>query len=163
MKAVHKIAVVGAVLAAAGLTTAATASASHGSSSHTETTVERTIVLNGNPLTFGQDQRIPQMRCPDSAEFVLNKQYNPGSGFRITSGVELSDYKPGFDAYVAHKSWAELQGNPKQEVAVGLTVKDQIWEPPNSVSYWGFETTSFKLTLHCTSDINQAQIINRPN
>jgi hypothetical protein len=31
------------------------------------------------------------------------------------------------------------------------------------VSYWGFETTSFKLTLHCTSDINQAQIINRPN
>ena len=157
MKVVHKLATVGAVLAVAGLAGGAMASASHASSSQADTSVERTRTVIGQPMGWGQSQYIPKVPCPVDAPYVLNKQYNTDTGFRNGSGVEFSDYKSGFDASVSHYSYESVPGDDSKKVFTGLSgVQDPLW---NTVSYWGFGgETSFKLTLHCTSDINQAVV-----
>ena len=82
---------------------------------------------------------------------------NTDTGFRNGSGVEFSDYKSGFDASVSHYSYESVPGDDSKKVFTGLSgVPDILF---NTVSYWGFGgDTSFKLTLHCTSDINQAVV-----
>ena len=157
MKAVHKLATVGAVLAATGLAAGVMASASHASSSQASTSIERTITVIGQPMGWGQSQFIPKVPCPDAAPYVLNKQYNTDTGFRNGPGVEFSDYKSGFDASVSLYSYESVPGDNSKKVFTGLFGgQDILW---NTVSYWGFGgETSFKLTLHCTSDISQAVV-----
>jgi hypothetical protein len=94
--------------------------------------------------------------CPVDAPYMLNQQYNPGSGFRIIPGIEFSDYKSGFDASVS-AFWPDPNPeDPNKVVATGVGgTNDPI---QNSVTYWGFETTGWKLTLHCTSDLSKALI-----
>ena len=69
--------------------------------------------------------------------------------------MEFSDYKSGFDASVSHYNYESVPGEDSKAVFTGLSgVQDPLW---NTVRYWGFGgDTSFKLTLHCTSDISQA-------
>ena len=156
MKVVHKLATVGAVLAAAGLTVAATASGSHASSSQADMSIERTRTVIGQPMKFLESQFIPKVMCPVDAPYVLNQQYNQGSGFRINPGIEFSDYKSGFDAAVS--TWWEdpHPERPGKMVAKGIGGTNDFFE--NSVTYWGVETTGWKLTLHCTSDLNKAWV-----
>jgi hypothetical protein len=155
MKVVHKLATVGAVLAAAGLAGGVMATASH--ASQAGTSVERTRTVIGQPMTWGQSQFIPKVTCPVDAPYVLKKQYNTDNGFRNGSGVEFSDYKSGFDASVSLYSYGSVPGDDSKKVFTGLSGDpDILW---NTVSYWGFGgETSFKLTLHCTSDISQAVV-----
>ena len=154
MKLVHKIATVGAVLAAAGLTAAATASASHASSSQAGTSIEKTRTVNGQPMKFLQSAYIPKVMCPVDAPYVLNQQYNPGSGFRNIPGIEFSDYKSGFDASVSAFSYDPYPQDPNKIVVTGTAGTNNPFE--NSVTYWGFGETTWKMTLHCTSDLSKA-------
>jgi hypothetical protein len=156
MKVVHKLATVGAGLAAAGLTVAATASGSHASSSQADTSIEKTRTIIGQPMTFLQTQFIPQVMCPVDAPYVLNQQYNQGSGFRINPGIEFSDYKSGFDAAVSTWVPDNHPERPGKTIAKGIGGSDSVFE--NTVTYWGVETTGWKLTLHCTSDLNKAWV-----
>ena len=83
--------------------------------------------------------------------------YNPGSGFRNTWGVELSDYKSGLDASISQVSLKTLPDG--KEAATGLSgVQDPLW---NTVTNWALEQNSFTRTMHCTSDIDKAVYWNK--
>lgn len=157
MNVVHKLTTVGAAFAAAGVAGVALAGAAHASSPTGDTSVERTRTVVGQPMGWGQSQYIPKVLCPVDAPYVLNKQYNTNTGFRNGPGVEFSDYKPGFDASVSLYSYERVPGDDSKKVFTGLFGgPDPLF---NTVSYWGFGgETSFTLTLHCTSDINQAVV-----
>jgi hypothetical protein len=153
MKVVHKLATVGAVVAAAALAGAGMASGSHASSSQADASVEKTVVYNGPSLGWNQFDLPPKLTCPADAPYMLNQAYNPGSGFRMARGVELSNYKSGLDAAIERTRYTVVDN---KRVSIGLS---ESIEPifGNSVTYWGFDgRSSYTLTMHCTSDINRA-------
>ena len=155
MKVVHKLATVGAVVAAAALAGAGMASGAHVSSSQADTSVDKTVVYNGPSLGWSQYDLPPKLTCPADAPYLLNQAYNPGSGFRNAAGVELSNYKSGLDSAIERTSYTLVDDNRKK-VSIGLS---ESVEPifGNSVTYWGFDgKSSYTLTMHCTSDINKA-------
>ena len=156
MKVVHKLATVGAVLAAAALAGAGMASGAHAWSSQANPSVEKKMVYNGPTLGWSQFDLPPKMTCPADAPYMLKQRYNEGSGFRNTYGVELSNYKSGLDAAIGWTTQMEVDGNKNKLVATGLELSiEPIFG--NSVTYWGFDgPSSYTLTMHCTSDINKA-------
>ena len=156
MKAVHKLATVGAVLSAAALAGAGMAGGAHASSSQADQSVEKTVVYNGPPLGWSQYDLPPRMTCPADAPYLLKQEYNPGSGFRNYWGIELSNYKSGLDSSIGLVTQMVVPGDDRKKVSTGLGVSiDPIFG--NSVTYWGLDgKSSYTLTMHCTSDINRA-------
>lgn len=158
MKVVHKLAAVGALVAAAGLAGVGMASGSHASSSQANTPNDWTITVKGGPLNWSQYEFGPKVTCPAYAPYLLNQQYNQGSGFRNAPGVELSDYKSGFDSALGLVSTMKIipvPGGPVKEVYNGIPGTRDPFK--NTVTYWGFDgQSSYTVTVHCTNDLKKA-------
>ena len=162
MKVVQKLAAVGAVLSALGLAGAAMASGAYASPSQVDASVEKKMVYNGPALGWSQFDMPPKMDCPADAPYMLNQQFNQGSGFRNWSGVELSNYKSGLDSSIGWIRFAEVPGDSSKLAVVGLQTSVDPILFGNSVTYWGFDGKSpYTLIMHCTSDINKASV--KPN
>jgi hypothetical protein len=161
MKAVHKLATVGALIGAAALAGVGVAGGSHASSSQANTPNDWTITVKGSALNWSQSEFGPKVTCPAWAPYLLNKEYNQGSGFRNGPGVELSDYKSGFDSALSLVSTMKIipvPGGPVKDVATGMPGTKDIFK--NTVTYWGFDgQSSYTLTVHCTNDLKNAYIL----
>lgn len=112
-----------------------------------------TITHHGIELPSFNSTYLPRMVCPKDYPYLLNQQYNAGTGFRIGQGIEFSDWKQGFDV-VAMSYLRERTGNGDEYVRTGITGDhDKIF---NSATNWGLSPTGWTLTLHCTSNLDKA-------
>jgi hypothetical protein len=108
-----------------------------------------TITHHGIELPSGHSTYLPRMVCPKDYPYLLNQQYNAGTGFRIGHGIEFTDWKWGFDV-VALSYLRERTGNGDEYIRTGITGDhDKIF---NSATNWGPSPTGWTLTLHCTSN-----------
>jgi hypothetical protein len=113
------------------------------------------VSVRGPDLPGWYSAYVPRVQCPDSHPWLLNQQFNPGSGFRIGPGIEFTGYNPGFDA-VAMSSLIVpyTKDGINGHMRVGISgVHDVVM---NSVTNWALTPTAWTVTVHCTSDPDKA-------
>jgi hypothetical protein len=148
------LALAGAAAAAAVVVGATT---SHASSDSHNTSVDppNTIVVERHyaELPAWHTTLVPKVTCPADHPYLLKQQYNEGSGFRITPGLEFADYNSGFDAAVFFPAMEQFKfdSGPKPLWRATGTIGG-INLDGNSVTNWGFTPTNWTMKLHCTSD-----------
>jgi hypothetical protein len=113
-----------------------------------------TVDWVGDPLKGSTT--LPGLKCPASFPYVLNLKFNPNTTFRLAPGIEFTNWKWGFDVNAQELSGILYNWPDKRYpyIAVGVY-------PPsthdNTATYWiPFDETPWTMTLHCTSDPNNA-------
>ena len=145
------LALTGAAAAAALAVGATTSHASSHNDSAATASDTTTVSAKGPTLPAWHSSSVPKMTCPTTHPWLLDQQYNPGSGFRIMPGVEFSNYNPGFDASVwLHDGKNTTLPNGKEQYL--YTGTTGIVDYGNSVTNWAFTSSEWTVTIHCTSD-----------
>jgi hypothetical protein len=124
-----------------------------GADTHNDTT---TVTYKGAPIPFARMTYMPRLACPADHPYVLNKQYNTNTSFRLWRGIEFTDWSWGFDASVVNQNYNYLIGDsPRGKVYTGLKGNHDAY---SSASYNWVDPpqSNWTLTLHCTSDANKA-------
>ena len=144
--------------AAAAAALAVGATTSHASSHNADPSSETTVSTSGKTLPAMGMRYVPRLICPADNPYLLNQQYNKGSGFRIMPGVEFSGYNWGFDtiAESSVKKPITLPNGKSGEIRTGISGdEDRVF---NTATYWAFSgETGWTVTIHCTSDPNKGQ------
>lgn len=160
MKALStKLSKLTAPLAAAGVALTIAVGAAGGSPAYAAThsqspraTASDTItwVWQSPEIPFFHSIFLPKMVCPTDYPYMLDQQYNGGSGFRIEPGVEIADYQRGLDVVALDAlEIPYTKGDQKGNMLVGISgAQDVIM---NTATNWGSKSR-FKVVLHCTSD-----------
>lgn len=94
---------------------------------------------------------LPRLQCPSQFPYLLDKHFNPGSGFRLTKGVEFTGYHRGFDVVALATLIIPFERDGVSgHMNVGISGERDLVR--NSATNWAFRPTRFTLILHCTSD-----------
>lgn len=136
------------VLPASSATRTARTMSRKGPAARTTTTVS----WKGPELKPFHSVYLPRLRCPSDYPYLLDKIFNPGSGFRLTRGAEFTGYRSGFDVVALSTDRIPFERNGvKGHMNVGLSgVRDFIFNSATNLNW--FTPTGFTLVLHCTSD-----------
>ncbi len=110
-----------------------------------------TVSVRGPDLPGLHSAFVPRVQCPGSHPWLLKKQFNEGSGFRIDPGVEFTGYNPGFDA-VAMSSLRVPYTKDKVQGHMRTGISGDRDVIMNSVTNWSLGPTGWTVTIHCTSN-----------
>lgn len=100
---------------------------------------------------------LPKMACPADYPYMLDQQYNIGSGFRIEHGVEIADYQQGLDVVALDSLGTPYEKEGKKgNLLTGISGAHDI--VMNTATNWGSQSR-FTVVLHCTSDPTQGVFV----
>ncbi len=130
------------------------AHAAHSQSTRTTASATTTTSWRSPDVPGLWSIHLPKMVCPTSHPYTLNQQFNGGSGFRLSPGIEITDYQRGLDVVALSNLRIPFEkGQEKGHIRTGISGdRDVIL---NSATNWAWSTTKFTVVLHCTSDAEQ--------
>jgi len=133
--------------------------AAHSQSSRTGASDTTTVSRQMPEIPSFGSYYLPKVACPADYPYLLNQRYNGGSGFRLSPGVEITNYERGMDVVALDSLSVPYSVDPDGNQEYMLTGISGLRDPIlNSATNWRLDKSSFTIVLHCTSDPTQGAL-----